>query len=133
MAHWLETEILCGVCLGVRASTLQGRDITCPHNQRPVLFMLASAVTIHHTPTDGRRPDLIVVDDLDSNTQDAPGPSNIAADAQPTQATTGRPQRAATLRARRQSSPANSDSADTTSARPMRSSAKNPAAPKLKI
>ena len=77
--------------------------------------------------------DLIVIDDLDSNTQDAPGPSKVTAGAQPTQATTGRPQRAATLRARRQSSPTYSDSGDTASARPMRSSAKAKAAPKLKL
>ena len=77
--------------------------------------------------------DVIVVDDLDHNTQDAAGPSKIATDAQPSQAATGRPQRAATLRARRQSSPTYSDSADTTSARAMRSSAKAKAAPKLKL
>lgn len=78
--------------------------------------------------------DLIVVDDLDSsNTQNVPGPSKIAADAQATQATTGRPQRAATLRARRQSSPSYSDGGETASARPMRSSAKTKAAPKLKL
>ncbi|KAI0277256.1 TAFII55 protein conserved region-domain-containing protein [Russula aff. rugulosa BPL654] len=77
--------------------------------------------------------DLIVVDDLDPNTQDAPGPSKVFPGAQSTQATTGRPQRTATLRARRQSSPAYSDSGDTASARPMRSSAKTKAAPKLKL
>jgi len=77
--------------------------------------------------------DLIVVDDLDSNAQDAAGPSKANADAQATQATTGRPQRAATLRARRQSSPAFSDSGDTTPGRPMRSSTKAKAAPKLKL
>ena len=77
--------------------------------------------------------DLIVVDDLDPNAQDVPGPSKVAASAQPTQATTGRPQRTATLRARRQSSPTYSDGGDTTSARPMRSSAKAKAAPKLKL
>ena len=78
--------------------------------------------------------DLIVVDDLDSNVQDAAGPSKIAAGAQSTQAAaTGRPQRAATLRARRQSSPAYSDGGDTTFARAMRSSAKAKAAPKLKL
>lgn len=73
--------------------------------------------------------DLIVVDDLDP---DAAGTSKVAAD-QPTQAATGRPQRAATLRARRQSSPAYSDGGETTSARAMRSSAKAKAAPKLKL
>jgi transcription initiation factor TFIID subunit 7 len=77
--------------------------------------------------------DLIVVDDLDSNARDATGPSKMAA-GQPTQAAaTGRPQRDATLRARRQSSPAYSDGGDTTSARAMRSSAKAKAAPKLKL
>jgi transcription initiation factor TFIID subunit 7 len=77
--------------------------------------------------------DLIVVDDLDSNTQDAAGPSKISSDPQAAQAATGRPQRAATLRARRQSSPAYSDSGDTTSVRPVRASAKTKAAPKLKL
>lgn len=77
--------------------------------------------------------DLIVVDDLDSNLPDAAGPSKITADAQATQAVTGRPQRAATLRTRRQSSPAYSDSGDTNSGRAMRSSAKAKAAPKLKL
>ncbi|KAI9508311.1 TAFII55 protein conserved region-domain-containing protein [Russula earlei] len=77
--------------------------------------------------------DLIVVDDLDSNPQGAAGTIKAAPDAQPTQAATGRPQRAATLRARRQSSPAYSDSGDTASGRAMRSSAKAKAAPKLKL
>ncbi|KAI0306322.1 TAFII55 protein conserved region-domain-containing protein [Multifurca ochricompacta] len=54
--------------------------------------------------------DLIVVDDLDTNYQDAAGPSKLTADTQPPHAATGRPQRAATLRTRRQSSP-NSDTA----------------------
>ncbi len=77
--------------------------------------------------------DLIVVDDPVSNAQVTASPSKIAADAQPTQGTTGRPQRAATLRARRQSSPTYSDGGDTTAARAMRSSAKAKAAPKLKL
>ncbi|KAH9035500.1 TAFII55 protein conserved region-domain-containing protein [Lactarius pseudohatsudake] len=76
--------------------------------------------------------DLIVVDDLDPNVQDSAGPSKIAG-TQGAQAATGRPQRAATLRARRQSSPSYSDSGDVTPARPMRSSAKGKAAPKLKL
>ena len=76
--------------------------------------------------------DLIVVDDIDSNVQDSAGPSKIT-DAHGAQATTGRPQRAATLRARRQSTPSYSDNGDVTPARPMRSSAKGKAAPKLKL
>ncbi|KAN0140962.1 TAFII55 protein conserved region domain containing protein [Lactarius tabidus] len=76
--------------------------------------------------------DLIVVDDLDHNVQDSAGPSKIA-DTHAAQATTGRPQRAATLRARRQSTPSYSDNGDATPARPMRSSAKGKAAPKLKL
>jgi transcription initiation factor TFIID subunit 7 len=77
--------------------------------------------------------DLIVVDDLDSNLQDAAGPSKVPRDTQATQAVTGRPQRAATLRARRHSSPAYSDSGETASGRAIRSSAKAKAAPKLKL
>jgi transcription initiation factor TFIID subunit 7 len=79
--------------------------------------------------------DLIVVDDhdLDLNAQNTAGPSKETADTQVTPAVTGRPQRAATLRARRQSSPAYSDSGDTTSGRAIRSSAKAKAAPKLKL
>jgi transcription initiation factor TFIID subunit 7 len=85
-------------------------------------------------PSQPMEEDLIVVDDLDSNTHDVAGPSKVNADAQTTQAAViGRPQRAATLRARRQSSPAYSDSADTTPGRPVRSSAKTKAAPKLKL
>lgn len=76
--------------------------------------------------------ELIVVDDLDSNVQNSAGPSKMA-DTHAAQATTGRPQRAATLRARRQSTPSYSDSGDVTPARPMRSSAKGKAAPKLKL
>ena len=77
--------------------------------------------------------DLIVVDDLDPSAHDIAGPSKLNTNAQATQAVTGRPQRAATLRARRQSSPAYSDSGDTTPGRPIRSSAKTKAAPKLKL
>ena len=79
--------------------------------------------------------DLIVVDDLDPSAHDIAGPSKLNPNAQATQATTGRPQRAATLRARRQSSPAYSDSGDMTPGRPIRSSAKAKAtpAPKLKL
>ena len=77
--------------------------------------------------------DLIVIDDFDSNAQNAAGPSKQTADTQATHAATGRPQRAATLRARRHSSPAYSDSGDTASGRAMRSSAKSKAAPKLKL
>ena len=76
--------------------------------------------------------DVIVVDDLDPNVQDSAGPSKVAR-VQTTQATTGRPQRAATLRARRQSTPSYSDSGDVTPARPMRSSAKGKAAPAPKL
>lgn len=76
--------------------------------------------------------DLIVIDDFDSNVQGSAGPSK-AADTHAAQAVTGRPQRAATLRARRQSSPSYSDSGDVTPVRPMRSSAKGKAAPKLKL
>ena len=126
MAHWLEMEILCSECGESKGG------ISCdPIHQRPAPLKAAkfSAVTTVsrpvHQPTE---------DDLDSNAQGTPGPSKIAADAQPTRATTGRPQRAAMLRARRQSSPAYSDSGDTTSARPIRSSAKaKAAAPKLKL
>lgn len=76
--------------------------------------------------------DLIVIDDFDSSVQGSAGPSK-AADTHAAQAVTGRPQRAATLRARRQSSPSYSDSGDVTPVRPMRSSAKGKAAPKLKL
>ncbi len=76
--------------------------------------------------------DLIVVDDLDSNVQKSAGPSK-AADSHAAQAGTGRPQRATTLRARRQSSPSYSDSGDVAPARPIRSSTKGKAAPKLKL
>lgn len=99
--------------------------------------MLAFTRRASHRQSDCTQPpmeeDLIVVDDLDSNTQNAAGPSKVNADAQAAQAVIGRPQRAATLRARRQSSPAYSDSADTTPGRPVRSSAKTKAAPKLKL
>ncbi|KAI0273305.1 TAFII55 protein conserved region-domain-containing protein [Gloeopeniophorella convolvens] len=77
--------------------------------------------------------DLIVVDDFEPGTQNASSSSRPAGAFQPTQSTSGRPQRAATLRARRHSSPAFSDSAETTSGRPMRSSGKMKAAPKLKL
>jgi hypothetical protein len=94
----------------------------------PSYISVAVALSTHrpHHPFLTMEEDLIVVDDLDFNTQDATGPSKIAAYGCSTHISyTGRPQRAATLRARRQSSPTYSDSGDTTSARPMRFSAKN--------
>jgi len=97
----------------------------------PILSLLAT--THWYTINQPMEDDLIVVDDLDSSTQRAAHPSKVAANAQPSQAAAGRPQRAATLRARRQSSPAHSDSGDAAPGRAMRSSAKAKAAPKLKL
>jgi hypothetical protein len=129
MARWLEMGILCVQSVTCDEFTAKERYHVLPIENRCSVVTCSHHLSIRQPMED----DLIVVDDLDPNTQDAPGPSKAAAGAQSTQATTGRPQRTATLRARRQSSPAYSDSNDTTSARPMRSSAKTKAAPKLKL